>query len=304
MKAEKYSGKCVIESKPMAQLRSLTAKELIEEAKKAVSTAARAKRENADFKATVPAFAKVVAALTAKFNAEAASGTSLVSTMTFERYFTEMTAGKITTHVQSVAKAFGAYVDNGLITEADYDKCAADWLEKAASIVTAAQLDLKSEHVMAAAAILKDRPKDGAKQLQNILAKISGPKEISEEKAREYLALIFSNGYINLLLASTAAEIVDPRNADKRNHIIGHLAAMMQSMTGAPAKPRDEKPKVMSPEIWANENLGGLIDARELPGAIEDVKAYVEANSGQYPANADTWMDWCEQRANLAETSQ
>jgi hypothetical protein len=301
MKAVKYTGKPVIETKPMAQLRSLTAKELIEEAKKAVQTADRAKRENADFKATVTAFAKVVAALTAVFNAEAANGKSLVSTMTFPQYFSEMTKGKLSTHVQSVAKAYGAYVDNGLIAEKDYDNCPSDWLEKAASVLTAVELDLTHDCVFKVAGILKDRPKDGAKQLQAILEDLKGPKEITVEKAREMLALIFANNLLDLTLATVAAEITDPRYADRRPHIMGHLGAMMQSMTGAPAQKRDEKPKMVTPEIWARENLT-MLGEQDMKAVAVDVETYVRENSGKYPENADAFFAWSEAKAEVPVT--
>lgn len=303
-KATKYAGASVITPMAMAQLTALSAKELIEHAKLAVKTAVSVKRDNADLKATFPMLGKIIAALTAKFNSEAADGKGLASVMTFPAYFESLTGAKPNNHAQSCAKAFGAYVNNGLITEKDYDNCSTDWLEKAAVILDEVKLDLTSEHVINAAEVMKERPKDGAKKLQAILDTIRGPKTIDKDKAEEYMRLIFASGHTNLAFASCAAEIPYITDAKLRDHVAGHVSVMVDALNGKSTPKAPAQPAVVTHESWTKENCAD-VDPEYLPQAVESVKAFCESNK-RFPADRaelDNWLDAQDAESESAEVA-
>jgi len=125
-------------------------------------------------------------------------------------------------HAEACSCAFLSYVVTGLITEADYDNVATDWLELASTIVNAVLEgggDVTSDNVKAAADILKVRPSDGARKLRGI-KNVVKPKKA---KAGETPA---------------AAEGADatkgvPLNLEQKLH---HVAAELAYAKGTPAE--------------------------------------------------------------------
>lgn len=302
----KYSGVSVITMMAMSVLRSTPPEKLIELAKSAHVTAEKASKFNADHRATFPALGKVIAALKFHFNKEA-QGNSLVSTMTFPEFYKMKTGGKPNNHAESCAKAYGAFVDNGLITEQDYDYNTADALEKSAAIVTKVAGDLTSKHIIDAAEILKTRPKDAIKRLLAIIEQIDGPKTIEADKAAEYLKLIFGSGHLELVLASTGAEIAHVKDSDMRDRISGHISVMIDTLHGEPARAKVPAAKpaaaeVLTHESWTKENCGD-VDPEYFPQAVESVKAFCESNQ-RFPADRaelDNWLDAQEAESESAE---
>ena len=126
-------------------------------------------------------------------------------------------AGRLNPHWYSCAVAFGTYVRTELITEADYDKNTAQCLEIAASISTETGGDVSSDAITEAADVLKDRPKDAAKQLKDILSTLKKPAAMTAEKAKELLASIFSGGHMTTvvipMLGAEIAHIEDSETA-------------------------------------------------------------------------------------------
>jgi hypothetical protein len=127
------------------------------------------------------------------------------------------TGQKLNPHWYSCAVAFGTYVRTELVTEADYDKSAAQWLELAASISTEAGGDISHNAVIEAADLLKDRPKDCAKQLAKILATLKTPTALKSDKVKEMLAAIFASGHLATIvipmIGAEIAHIEDGENA-------------------------------------------------------------------------------------------
>lgn len=134
---------------------------------------------------------------------------------------------KLNNHVLSCAVAFGTFVRSELIQESDYDKCKADWLERAASISTQVGGDINHAAVNEAAAELRDRSKDCAKNLQAILDSVKEPKAMNAEQAQKSLDKIIAGGHLGLVIAGIGGEIAhveDPEVA--RNAFFGVNTAM------------------------------------------------------------------------------
>jgi len=114
---------------------------------------------------------------------------------------------KLNSHAMSCAVAFGTYVRSELITEPDYDKNTAQCLELAASISTAVGGEIAHDAVVNAAAELRDRDKDSARKLREILETVKDAKPMTVEQANKALARIFGDGHLNLVIAGVGAEI-------------------------------------------------------------------------------------------------
>ncbi len=114
---------------------------------------------------------------------------------------------KLNNHWLSCAVTFGTYVGSELITEADYDKNTAQCLELAASISTAVGGDTTHDAVNQTAEELRDRSKDSAKKLREILASVKEVKEMTAEKAAQLLKSIISAGHLVTVISEAGAEI-------------------------------------------------------------------------------------------------
>ena len=121
---------------------------------------------------------------------------------------------KLNNHWLSCAVCFGTYVGSELVTEADYDKNPGANLELAASISTQVGGDVTHQAVMDAAEELRDRSKNAAKNLREILASIKEPKELKAEKATEMLKAIFAAGHLTLVISSVGAEIAHIQDSE------------------------------------------------------------------------------------------
>src|SRR5262249_2202873 len=121
---------------------------------------------------------------------------------------------------------FGTYVGSELITEADYDKNPAANLELAASISTAVGGEVTHAAVMAAGEELRDRSKNSAKNLREILASVKEPKTLTAEKAQELIPKVIAAGHLNLVISSVGAEIAHLEDSERaRSAFFGMITA-------------------------------------------------------------------------------
>lgn len=136
--------------------------------------------------------------------------------------------GKLNNHWLSCAVTFGTYVRTELITEADYDKNTAQCLELAASISTAAGGSVDHDAILEAADVLKDRPKDAAKKLRDILATVKEPKAMTADKAKEMLAAIIAAGHMTtVMIPMLGAEIAHIEDTETgRNAYLAMFSAV------------------------------------------------------------------------------
>lgn len=145
--------------------------------------------------------------------------------------------GKLNNHWLSCAVAFGTYVRTELVTEADYDKNTAQCLELSSSISTEVGGDVSHEAIIEAADVLKDRPKDAAKQLRSILEGLKGPKAITSDKAKEMLVAIFASGHLATLvipmIGAEIAHIEDSETARSAYHAMQCAGAMFEQNVDA-----------------------------------------------------------------------
>jgi hypothetical protein len=274
-------SKAYITTMPMAVLLAMNIDELLNQAKVGVTNANKAKEITDNNKASIPALGKVIAALKKRFNMEQGTST-LISTMTFPEYFKLKTGGKVNNHAESCGKAFGAYVDNGLIKENDYDICPGDYLEKAAAILTAVQGDLTHDYVGKAADILKTRPKDAVKQLNTLLEALKGPKTVDEEKAKEWLDTIYKSGHIELVLATAGAEIRNTEKTETLERCFQHIK-ILEDGCGTPEQQenwlggtlkRQAPEGQVTPQQWLASNFPG-ITSEETTQALTDLQSFI-----------------------------
>jgi hypothetical protein len=153
-----------------------------------------------------------------------ASNTSLAS------FWESITKSRLNNHWYSCAVAFGCYVRSELITELDYDKNTAQCLELAASICTAVGGDVTHAAVMAAAEELRDRNNsakgNSAKNLRDILATVTEPKEMTTEQAQKAIRKVLDAGHLPLVLAEVGAEIAHLDDSEKaRTAFFGMITA-------------------------------------------------------------------------------
>ena len=157
----------------------------------------------------------------------------------------QKSAIKLNNHWLSCAVAFGTYVDSELVSEKDYDNNPGANLELAASISTAVGHDLTDGAVTAAAEELRDRTKNSAKRLREILDSVKEPKAMTAEKAQELIAKIIASGFLTSMIAAAGAEIAHMEDTEAaRNAFFGMSTAtemfaanMMTKEVGADGKP-------------------------------------------------------------------
>lgn len=159
---------------------------------------------------------------------------------------------KLNNHWLSCAVCFGTYVGSELVTEADYDKNPGANLELAASISSAVGGDVTHGAVMAAAEELRDRSKNAAKNLREILATVKEPKTMTAEKAAEMLKALFAAGFLTQVIAGVGAEIVHLEDSETaRSAFFGMITA--HDMFGANVDEKGERrfsDKVLT--AWTN----------------------------------------------------
>ena len=224
---------------PISTLRSMTVEEQDKMARQAVGMETAAKNASDAHKQSFPAIGKVVCIIEERLNdlksdrnkdgtekkRQIASNTSL---STYWESITRLNgkSTKLNSHWYSCAVAFGTYVRSELIEESDYDKNTAQCLELAASISTAVGGDVTSGAVAAAAEELRDRSKDTAKHLQEILDTVKEPKAMTVEQAQKALAKIMACGHLPVVVASVGAEIAHLTDAEMaRSTFFGMLTA-------------------------------------------------------------------------------
>ncbi|MCF7763579.1 MAG: hypothetical protein K9N62_07880 [Verrucomicrobia bacterium] len=219
--------KSVIPMLPMAKLLELKVEELLAYAQAAVKTGDKAKSFTDSHKATFSSLGKVIAALKKRFNTESSKGDSLVSALTFSEYYEMKAGGKVNNHANECSRTYGFFVETSLIEEKDYDVNPTNNLEQAARLLTAVKGDVTHDATLKAAEILKERPKDAAKQLANLVISVEGPKKIDAEKAKEMLKTIFESGHMELTLAFTGAEIRSLDDEEMLERAFQHLTIAM-----------------------------------------------------------------------------
>lgn len=133
---------------------------------------------------------------------------------------------KLNNHWLSCAVTFGSYVGSELITEADYDKNTAQCLELAASISTAVGGDVTHGAVMAAAEELRDRSKNAAKNLRELLDSVKEPKAMTSEKAVEAVRKVIAAGFLPLVIAEVGGAIAHVEDTETaRSAFMGMITA-------------------------------------------------------------------------------
>lgn len=167
-----------------------------------------------------PGAGKVMAAFKRKY-AEMVDKGAFPKGTSFAEYFQNVFGMKPDGKVEQCAACFNGYVLSDLISEKDYDLCAADWLQKASTVLKLCNNDLKSDHVKNAATILEERGKDGAKKLRHSIAELKGTivdangKTLNADDVAEQVSSFLKNGFGTLVLTCVKTHVKDNvRNAD------------------------------------------------------------------------------------------
>jgi hypothetical protein len=225
---------------PMSSIRALSVEEQDKLARQVIVVETNAKSATEAHKLSFPMAGKIVCAIEERLNELKSDRNSdgtpkkrmIAANTSLSTYWETVTkvngkSTKLNNHALSCAVAFGTYVRSELITEADYDKCKADWLEVAASIATACGGSIENEAVHQAAEELRDRSKDCAKNLREILATVKEPKALTVEQAQKALEKIIAGGHLNLVIAGIGAEIAHMESTeDARSAYFGMVTAM------------------------------------------------------------------------------
>jgi hypothetical protein len=168
----------LLEQKPSFEtLKALGLAKLVDLAKENVDAEKRLKTGHDRFKKTAKGVGKVLAAMKISY-AEAQDGGTLSRGTSFDDYHKKVAGEKAWNHAMQCARVFLELVLTGKLSEADYDRRAADWHQHASAIlgeITKAGLKLDCPEVAELVDILKNAADDeGAKQLRAMKAKIKG----------------------------------------------------------------------------------------------------------------------------------
>jgi hypothetical protein len=263
---------------PIASLRSMSVDEQDKLVRQVANVEVKAKNAVEAHKLSFPAGGKVAAALQERLTALLADG-KIASTMTLAGYWESITrvnggkGQKLNNHVYSCAVAFGTYVRSELIEESDYDKNTAQCLELAASISTAVGGEVSHAAVMAAAEELRDRSKNSAKNLQDLLDSVKEPKAMTAEQAQKALNKILGGGHLNLVIAGVGAEIAHLEDSETaRSAFFGMITA--NDMFAANMKEEntlgaDGKPATVQVRRFPDEVLNAWAGAYEKANAVK-----------------------------------
>lgn len=168
-----------------------------------------------------PSTGKVMAAFKVAYAKKTDTG-ELPKGTSFAEYYSNVFGSKPDGKVEQCAVAFNGYVLTGKITEDDYDLVAADWLQKAGTILNEVKNDLNHEKVIMAARILKQRGKNGAKELRLIIAELKGKatdasgKTLTPDDVAEQVTTFMESGFGQLVLTCIKMHVKDKvRNADQ-----------------------------------------------------------------------------------------
>lgn len=261
----------MLKTLPMETLRKMTVDEQDKLIKEAVALESKAKKATDAHTLSFPAAGKLVCIaeerlneLKSTVNVDGSPRKPLIAVNTsLATYWGSLTKtsngpGKLNNHWYSCAVTFGTYVRTELVSEEDYDKCPAQWLEIAASISTEAGGDVTSDAVVEAADVLKDRPKDAGKQLRNILATLKTPKALSSDKAKEMLAAILAAGHMTTvvipMIGAEIAHIEDSEVGRNAYHAMYGAVCMFEQNVDSNGKRR-----------FADETIGAWMDAYQKP---------------------------------------
>lgn len=132
-------------------------------------------------KSDTPIVGKSMAALKVKF-ADAVNAGELPKGLTFKEWYKKQTGEFPNNHAEQCAGTFNNYVLTGLISEEDYDCATADWLQTAYTIANESKFAVDSASMKEAAALLKKRPGDTAKQLREMKRELKGQVETQDEE--------------------------------------------------------------------------------------------------------------------------
>lgn len=230
------STKCTVQLLPLAALLAMSPDELDGLANASVDMEKLSKTSAEMHKSAFPAVGKVVCAIEERLNTLVskkliASNTSLAS------YWGSITKAKLNNHALSCAVSFGAFVRTDLIAESDYDLATSQCLELAGSISNAVGGDVTHKVMPLAATQLKERGKNAAKNLRDILSMVKEGKAITPEKALEMTKALFADGHLLLVMHAATAEIayVAPDD-EKRLNEIWQVLNLGLDRAGTPAQ--------------------------------------------------------------------
>jgi hypothetical protein len=168
----------LLEQKPSFEtLKALGLAKLTDLAKENVEAQTRVKNSSDKFRKTAKGVGKVLAAMKVAY-AEAQDKQVLSRGTSFEDYHKSVTGEKPWNHAMQCAVVFCELVLTGKLTEGDYDRRAADWLQHASVILNAVKKNggtLDSPEITEVVDILKNAADDeGAKKLRQMKAKVKG----------------------------------------------------------------------------------------------------------------------------------
>lgn len=173
----------VLKARPaFDSLKALTLAKLADIARQAVDKDTRLKEDRKAFNGNAKVFGKVIAALKVRY-AEAVDAGFLARGTSFAAYHKEVAKGPVNNHAEACANLFNALVvtQPQRLTEAEYDLCATDWLEKASAILSALTKQgktLDGDEAKRLVAILKARSADtAAKDLRHLKQALLGEKD-------------------------------------------------------------------------------------------------------------------------------
>lgn len=289
---------------PIAMLVAMNADELDALAKDATKVEKDAKSATDNHKSSFPAAGKIVCALEERLN-NLISDKKIASNTSLATYWKSITDQKLNNHALSCANAFGTYVRTGLIDEKDYDLNSANCLELASSISSNVGGMIEHEAITAAAAELKERGKDEAKNLRAILDSVKERKVMDAERAKELLAQIFADGHLELAIHTVGAQLAYETDADQMGRQFDALKIAVDMSPCA-----DKSARLLAGAVDKGASVA-LVQNLGAQFAQQKDLAKVEANFLALMAALDqcgtqeqqgTWLDAQRQR-ELAATS-
>ena len=221
---------------PISTLRALPVDEQDALARESVKLQKRATTATEEHRSSFPAVGKLVCVIEERLEQLKCEG-KIGKRTSLNEYWEGITktkgeVSKLNNHALSCSVAFSTYVRSDLMSEPDYDKNPGQNLEIAASISTAVKGDLTNTAVHAAAEVLRDRPKDAAKKLRDILATVKDVKSITAEKARELIASIMACGHLTTVVIPAVggeiAHLTDPQVAESAFHGLNTALGMFE----------------------------------------------------------------------------
>jgi hypothetical protein len=214
----------VVTNHSVAVLRALTPEELDALCVKAALVVQEAK-QSADFnKASNPSTGKLICVLEERLN-EAKTAKHIASNTSLAKYWEGITKTKMPNHAMTCAVAFGTFVRTEQIDEKTYDLNSANCIELAGAISNAVNGEIAHPAIAKAAAQLKERGKDEAKNLRAILKEVKPPKAMTPEDAQELLQRIFDDGHLKLAIAGCAAEMCYLEGDEAKDSYFALIAA-------------------------------------------------------------------------------